>query len=317
VAATRVPFAWPAVAGCDAYWLRVSRDPELRYPYRPNYDVVLTENQYEVPFRGMFSPGETYYWRVRPRLANGLWGDWSDTWTFTWSGPTVPGGLKLEADGDGLTLHWSANPSGTQPVRYHVYGSNVKGFSIGTEATRALDPGPKPVFVESTETSLLVGGPEATGPLANLAYYRVVAIDEAGVESCPSDFVELPRPWVYTPPVTAATVGEGYAYHAKTIASLGDWQHRYDSPGDAFWEKESYRFILDEGPAWLTVDEETGRIHGTPPAGSAGAYPVSVRIETVFADEIPEDGTQAAAFIKPKEGMKGTAEHRFVLKVTG
>ena len=65
VHATYVPFSWPAVEGCDAYALRVSRDPEFKYPYRPNYDVVLTENKYEVPFAGMFSPGETYYWRVR------------------------------------------------------------------------------------------------------------------------------------------------------------------------------------------------------------------------------------------------------------
>ena len=140
--ATYVPFAWPSVAGCDAYWLRVSRSPALRYPYRPNYDVILPENRYEVPFRGMFSPGETYYWRVRPRLENGLWGDWSETWHFTWNGPTVPKPVLLHQDGeDRLVFRWQANPSGTRPVRYRVYGSNERGFSIGNAMIAGLQPG--------------------------------------------------------------------------------------------------------------------------------------------------------------------------------
>ncbi len=316
VASTFVPFAWPAVEGCDAYWLRVSRDPDFKYPYRPNYDVVLTENQYEVPFRGMFSPGDTYYWRVRPRLASGMWGDWSDTWSFTWSGPTVPKGLKLTQDGDTITLHWAANPSGSKPVRYRVYGSDEKGFSIGTEATRAMDPGPEPVAIELEATSVPVGGTTVAAPIANKAFYRVVAIDAAGVESCPSDFVELPRPWVYTAPVTTAKAGEAYDYTPKTITSLGDWQHRYDSPGDAFWEKESYRFTLTEGPEWLTVEEATGQLHGTPPTGSAGDVNVTVMVESFFPHEVNEDGVSAKAFIEATNANVKTGAHAFVLTVS-
>lgn len=132
VSATYVSFAWPAVDGCDAYALRVSRDPEMKYPYRPNYDVILPDNTYQVPFRGMFSPGETYYWRVRPRLENGCWGDWSPVWTFTWTGPMVPRDVTLDVEDEtAITLRWAANPSGVAPVRYRIYGSNEKGFSIG------------------------------------------------------------------------------------------------------------------------------------------------------------------------------------------
>ncbi|MCF6284426.1 MAG: Ig domain-containing protein [Candidatus Hydrogenedentes bacterium] len=316
VHATYVPFAWPAVAGCDAYWLRVSRDPDFKFPYRPNYDQVLPDNHYEVPFRGMFSPGETYYWRIRPRLANGLWGDWSDTWSFSWQGPTVPRGLALTQDSKAaLTLRWETNPSGNPPVRYRVYASNERGFSVGNDIIRAMAKGPAPLSVETTDTAMLVGGRTATGPLANLAYYRVVAIDADGVESCPSDYVELPRPFVYTAPVTTAKAGAAYQYQLKTVSSLGDWQHRYDSPGDAFWEKEGYRFDLVDGPAWLTLDSDTGLLQGTPPAGSAGAATVNIQVTTTFPNEVKKDGVQPAAFIESKAGMVGTYEHTFLLTV--
>ncbi len=315
VSATYVPFAWPSVDGCDAYWLRVSRDPGFKFPYRPNYDVVVSETSYEVPFRGMFSPGETYYWRVRPRLANGLWGNWSDTWSFTWSGPTVPKDVTLTTKDDRATFSWDANASGTTPVRYRVYGSDEKGFSIGDATIQAMAKGPVPVFEDVTTTSLLVGGPVADGPLANLAYYRVVAIDEQGVESCPSDYVEMPRPRVYTAPVTTAKVGEAYTYPLKTIASIGDWQHRYDSPGDAFWEKESYHYALLEGPSWLTIDEDTGLLHGTPPLGSAGEETVRVEVKTIFVDDVGETGISAQDFMAPKAELAGVGEHRFVVTV--
>jgi hypothetical protein len=317
VRSTFVPFAWPASEGCDAYWLRVSRDLDFKYPYRPNYDVVLTENRYEVPFRGMFSPGETYYWRVRPRLGNGLWGDWSDAWTFTWGGPTVPKGVAVAQEGDTFVLHWAANPSGATPVRYRVYGSNERGFSIGNEMIRSMGRGPVPNSMETVATSLIVGGKTASGPLANKAFYRVIAIDESGTESCPSDYVALPRPYVYTAPVTLAKAGEVYVYQLETISSLGDWQHRYESPGDAFWEKESYRFTLVEGPDWLGLDVNTGLLRGTPPAGSDGDQGVRVRVETVFADEVKPGAKSAKAFIEATTATAGVGEHSFVLKTTG
>lgn len=315
VHATYVPFAWPAVEGCDAYWLRVSRDPEFKYPYRPNYDVVLGETRYEVPFAGMFSPGETYYWRVRPRLANGMWGNWSETWSFTWNGPTVPQKLALDPKGDDkITLTWAPSTSGIKPVRYKIYGSNEKGFSVGGEAIQATHQGPPIVMEEVKRPKLVVGGRKAKGPLANLAYYRVVAVDKEGVESCPSDYVELPRPLVYSTPVTTAKVGNAYQYPIQAVTSMGDLQHRYDAPGDAYWEKESLRFEKVSGPDWLSVDERTGVVQGTPKEKASKAE-VVIRITTAYDDEVKPEATQAAVFIKAKEGMVKTAEHRFVVAV--
>jgi len=317
VHATYVPFSWPAVEGCDAYALRVSRDPEFKYPYRPNYDVVLTENKYEVPFAGMFSPGETYYWRVRPRLANGMWGAWGETWSFTWSGPTVPKDLALDQKGeDKITLTWAPNTSGIKPVRYKVYGSNEKGFSIGSEAIQAMHQGPPMVVEETKRPKLIVGGRKAKGPLANLAYYRVVAVDKEGVESCPSDYIELPRPLVFSTPVTRAKAGEVFQYPIQAVTSMGDLQRRYEEPGDGWWEKESLRFEKVAGPDWLSVDERTGLVQGTP-TEKAPKTEVVIRITTAFDDEVGPEAKEASAFIAAKEKMVQSTEHRFTVTVKG
>jgi hypothetical protein len=168
--------------------------------------------------------------------------------------------------------------------------------------------------VETKRPKLVVGGRKADGPLANLAYYRVVAVDKEGVESGPSDYVELPRPLVYITPVTKATVGEAFQYPIQTVTSMGDLQHRYDAPGDAYWEKESLRFEKVSGPEWLSVDERTGLVQGTP-IEKAPKAEVVIRITTAFDDEVKPEATQAAAFIKAKEGMVKSAEHRFVVTV--
>ena len=160
----------------------------------------------------------------------------------------------------------------------------------------------------------MVGGRKAKGALANLAYYRVVAVDKQGVESCPSDYVELPRPLVISTPVTKAKVGEAFQYAIQAVTSMGDLQRRYDEPGDAYWEKESLRFEKVSGPEWLSVDERTGVVQGTPKE-KAPKTEVVIRITTACDDEVKPDAKQAVAFIKAKEGMVKTVEHRFSVAV--
>jgi hypothetical protein len=223
--------------------------------------------------------------------------------------------LALEhKSNDKVTLTWAPNATGIKPARYKVYGSNEKGFSIGGEAIHALHQGPPIVMEEVKRPKLVVGGRKARGPLANLAYYRVVALDKDGVESVPSDYVELPRPFVFSTPLEKADVGQPYRYPIEAVTSHGDLQHRYDAPGEAYWEKESLRFEKVAGPDWLNVDERTGVVSGTPTA-KAPKTEVVIRITTVFDDEVKPEATQAAAFIKAKEKMVKSAEHRFGVTV--
>jgi hypothetical protein len=57
-------------------------------------------------------------------------------------------------------------------------------------------------------------------------------------------------------PATAAT--EGQAYQFQPSASDADQQ--------------TLQFAITNRPSWASFDKNTGRLHGTPPAGSAGSY---------------------------------------------
>ncbi|MCP4641581.1 MAG: hypothetical protein GY851_14150 [bacterium] len=320
IAQTYVPFEWPAVEGCDAYHIRVSRRDDLAYPYRVNYDVIIPSNEYLVPKRGMFNPGETYYWRVRPRLACGVWGGWSPVWTFQWQGPMVPRNVVCVPEGDSLVLTWEPNPNGTRPARYDVYASDERGFSVhkGPQEFVKLGEVPSNFGTSTTDTSLTVVSSDATESWLNKAYYRVVAVDGDGIESCPSDFAELPRPYVFTRPVTEARAGRLYKYRMDTIRTIGDLQSRYIPPGHSYWEREAYAFTLEEGPEWLSLDADTGLLRGKPGDKDTGVHPVVVKVTTSYPDEVPPDSKSGKHFQHRRENAANRAHvHAFELAVSG
>ncbi len=281
VKSTTIKFTWPAVEGCDLYQLRVSRDPELRYAYRPDFDVAVAQPEYEAPVSGLFNPGETYYWHVRARLANGLWSAWSPAWTFLWDGPAPPVDVQVKPEDGGLVLTWAKNSVGAAPVRFDVYGSDVEGFTPSRES-RSL-----PVigsvsgsFLGSTDgTTLRVAGPELTHENANRAFYRIVAVDANGTESGPSEAAALPRPFVYTQALTRARAGHRYVCLMRTISSLGRLQASGDS-GALITNKDTWRFVLVKGPRWLRLDAENGLLRGEPDESNRG----SSQVELVIRD---------------------------------
>jgi hypothetical protein len=109
-------------------------------------------------------------------------------------------------------------------------------------------------------------GPEVDRPAANKVYYRVVAVDERGKRSGPSDYATAPRPAVYTRPVTTATVGAPYRYQVRATRSLGDLSARMRGQDQVsgYFDIEAPRFTLQQGPSWLTIDPATGVLSGTP-----------------------------------------------------
>ncbi|MEA3365721.1 MAG: hypothetical protein U9Q79_08790, partial [Candidatus Hydrogenedentes bacterium] len=318
IAETFVTFKWPPVEGCDAYWIRVSRREDCAYPYRPNCDVIIPSSEYVVPRRGMFNPGETYYWRVRPRSAAGVWGAWSPTWQFTWKGPMVPRNPHFLVAGQTITFAWEPNPNGERPVKYEVYGSDERGFTARAETHEVLGRGAVPSnFVGvTTDTRMLVVSPDANGANMNRAYYRVAAVDAEGVASCASDLVELPRPFVYSRPVTEARVGSEYIYEIKTLRSLGDLQSRYTDPQKAFREAEAYAFTLEKGPNWLECDPSTGILRGIPSGKDVGEEEIVVTISARYPDEVSEEDDPHGYFQsrrkKPQYRVAGS--HRFILR---
>ncbi len=286
-----VRFSWPAVPGAKWYHLQVSRRPDFAYPYRTSFDVVIPTTHWEVPFTGLFSPDTVYYWRLRCRDRWGVWGRWSEPWTFTWHGPCVPVGLGYEQHGRTLVLHWQPNPKGQRPVRYEVYGSDEKGFSVHKQRHTVPGRGEVPgnFFAETTETSLVVVSDRLNAENANRVYYRVVAVDAHGTRSGCSDFVELPHPFLYSQPVTQARVGQPYRYQLESLRSLGDYQCRPDPQAKPkrqyayrYWDVERNEFRLVEGPNWLKLDRQTGLLSGTPRPEHAGRWLVVVEVRNQF-----------------------------------
>jgi hypothetical protein len=305
VEGTQFTFKWqePAESGSQKiadYHFQLSNFSDLRWPLSSNFDKLISHTaskgspEYKIPYVGLLNPGQEYYWRVRARNDAGVWSAWSPIWRFTPQGPGVPRNLRLKVDrvARTVTLSWSPNPKGRQPARYKVYGSNEKGFSISdneyevlTESiqvtgARKVEKSPSNLVTETDKTQLVIAGPDLKLPNANKAHYRVVAIDEKGIESGPSDQAFVQRPFIHTLPPTSATVGQRYRYQVAATSSLGDLRCRSFSPQHSysarFWDKDDLRFELLAAPKWLSIDAKTGLITGTPTDKDVGKTTVKV-----------------------------------------
>src|SRR5262249_22315758 len=142
------------------------------------------------------------------------------------------------------------------------YQRNV-GISKGVPAQA-----PANFVAETTGMSLLVIGPGVDLANANKAFYRVVAVDEKGMRSGPSDYAATPRPLIYSRPTLTAKVGKEFRYEPAVIHSLGDLRLRVVDGKEvaSFWDIEKPRFALVKGPSWMRMDESTGVLHGVPDA---------------------------------------------------
>ena len=214
------------------------------------------------PFTGMFAPDRSYYWRVRVQDRNGVWFAWSPVWEFTWQGPCIPIHLKSRQKEDEIILTWEPNPRGELPVRYKVYGSNIKGFSIHDtpHIVQTLgEIGPNLVG-EFTDTNCVIVSPEPDKPDMNKTFYRVVTKDEHGTESGCSDYLELPHPLLVNTPSITTERGKPFRFKATSLFSMGDLQYRREEPNHGFWDKEELHFELLSGQEWLRIDrdEKTG-----------------------------------------------------------
>lgn len=284
VAESILKYAWEPVAGAARYHLQVSRREDFAWPYRTSLDVMVPTVSYVVPFTGIYSPDVTYYWRMRTQDRWGTWGRWSEPRRFTWQGPRVPVNVRLEMDGPIGTLRWNPNPLGARPVRYAVFGSDEKGFPAHRDPYNRYTIGEVPgnFIAETDRTSMVVISPEANHENMNRVFYRVVAIDAAGTESGNSDYAEAPHPFIFSEPVSRATAGERYQYQVQSLRSLGDAQHRYEAPGDRFWDIEKNIFALEDGPQWLSIDTESGLLSGTPSEADIGSARVQIAVTNQF-----------------------------------
>lgn len=134
-----------------------------------------------------------------------------------------------------------------------------------------------------SDTSLRVVGPELDPPNTNRAYYRVVAVDDTGYCSGPSDYVEVPRPFIVTPARQEAKLGQPYHHKLRVIRSIGDLRCRRSdrsSYNAAFWDREVHTFTPVNMPPGLSLDAKAGIIKGT--LQKTGTFDVAVDVSDQF-----------------------------------
>jgi hypothetical protein len=266
----------------------------MRWPLSPNFWRLTSKTgdrgraQFALPRSGLLTHGRTYYWRVRAQDASGVWGPWSKTFRFTAQGPGQPVEVTMDYDraANTGTLRWKPNPIGRRAVRYRIYGSNERGFTVSDEPYKVFvgqsrdaglsSPFPGNFIAETDQTRLVVLGTGAPTADSSRAFYRVVAVDENGKRSGASDFVAAPRPVMHGPTVIPAKAGQRLSYQVPCTRSIGDLRAYMEGGKQVwrFWNIESPRFALEGAPDWLTIDPETGTLAGAPPA--PGKYEVTV-----------------------------------------
>jgi hypothetical protein len=298
---TEIVFQWRPASDPDGnaiadYHFELSGRADMKWPLSMSFSKLISRTadagqaRYALPSPGLLNPDTAYFWHVRAQDDKGVWGPWSSTWSFTPRGPAPPRDVRLEFDREhnqGI-LRWAANPLGRKPAAYRVYASDEKGFSVSdrpykvTVGVSEKIPSEFPAnFVVETSATELVVGPHVKHQGANKAFYRVIAVDAAGNRSGPSDYAACPRPVIVSAPVTRATNGVAYRYPIAVIRSLGDLRTRVVNGKETmnFWDAERLRFTIQRGPRWLTIDQSTGLLSGTPDRSGKTEVAVSVTLE--------------------------------------
>jgi hypothetical protein len=336
---TDIVFQWTAPADPDDdkiadYHFELSDRPDMKWPLSPNFSKLISltadrdKAQYTLSAPGLLTPDKPHYWRVCAKDAKGVWGPWGHIWSFTPRGPAAPVDVALDFDprrSQGI-LRWTANPVGSRPVKYRVYGSDEKGFTASDEAytvnvgvsQELAKTFPGNFVAETTATELPVIGVGLEFPNANRAFYRIIAVDECGDRSGPSDYASAPRPVIVSRPVNGAKVGNAYHYQLAAIRSLGDLRARMVNGNErmSFWDIEKPRFSLKQGPVWLKLDAGSGLLTGTPDV----AGKVEVVVEATVDREVPlldeEQWTYGREVVTSVATQHvGSATQRFVIDV--
>ena len=304
---TDIVFRWqpaPDPGGITDYEFMLSRYADMRWPLSTNFYRLISltrdrgKSQYALRCAGLVTSGTTYYWRVRAKDAEGVWGPWSQTWNFTAEGSAYPLDVTVDyaAAAHRGVLKWKPNPAGRPAMKYRVYGSDEQGFTMSDAPYTVVVGASKEVpsqfpanfIAETTATELPILGPGA-GPAAK-AFYRVVAVDAEGKRSGPSDFASAPRPVIYTVPTATARVGEAYRYDVQAVRSIGELKEEAHGGNDvaSYWEVEHPAYVLVKGPAWLKIDATTGLLSGTPDAAGQADVVVSATTDLQVREMDPD-----------------------------
>lgn len=292
---TLFAFEWHPPAGGAAasdYEFQLSEYGDMRWVLSPNFHKLISHtadrgtSSYELPYLGLLNPGQTYYWRVRARSREGVWGPWSKVFSFVAQAPAVPveSAAQFDKDTRSATLSWKPGEGGTRPVRYRVYGSAERGFTASDTAyvyhagLEGIKQSPPNLLFETEGSRTGCKVPvEFWRP-----FYRVAAVDSKGRESGPSAMAELAHPLILTGSLPQGSTSSYYQARIELSASMGHLVSA-DENGKAyqmrFRDGDDLDFELTGAPEALAISRESGVIAGYLPAGSAGEYEILVTVK--------------------------------------
>jgi hypothetical protein len=278
-------FTWePAAADpaypVDQYEFYLSGRPDLAWPLLTSMQHVINgaTNSFSLPTPDALVDGRTYHWRVRARNTEGLWGDWTDAWTFTARGPGQPRNLTAHvnvSEGTAI-LTWEPPATGRPAVAYEVYGDTQHGFTplrrpkkqCSTSCDSWSRTFPTNLLATTTELSIDVTN-------RNEAHYRVCAIDADGNRSVPTQYVRIHTPMLAprTPP--PANLYEPFEFTVNCTRKGGNYVFTLGQ-GMILQGGDTLSFELLNAPSWMSIDYESGEITGVP--SEVGQFEYTVRV---------------------------------------
>jgi len=315
-ATSRVQLCWNPAGLATDYHVRLGTDQNVDIALSPVFDKLVSKTAsagqcfWTVPEEGLLNPDTDYYWKVRARSAQGVWGPWSRTAHLLVRAPGIPLQVRLEMDWSERcgVLGWQPNPQGNEPVTYEIHGSDERGFSarrcdyeiyLGNQGGRERQTVPGNI-VTVVDADVSAGGDSTSNDPEHMVigaqvdlrmqhpFYRVVAVDAEGVRSGPSDLVEAPHPFVTTPLPRQIPANEATTIQLHSLRSRGDLRAESDGPHryhQAFRDGDQLEFLLDEGPDWVHLDITTGVLTMRPPAqGALGNHTVTLRMRSNQGD---------------------------------
>ena len=106
---TDFAFEWAPAVDPDGdavvdYHFELSDQPDLRWPLSMSFAKLTSRTadggraRYTLPGPGLLNPDCRYYWRVRAQDSKGVWGPWSEIWSFVARGPAPPRDVTVQFD---------------------------------------------------------------------------------------------------------------------------------------------------------------------------------------------------------------------------
>jgi hypothetical protein len=285
---TQVDFRWKpgsSIAAAD-YEFNLSEFPDMRWPLSPNFHKLISRTaergtaSFKLPYVGLLNPGQTYYWQVRARSEQGVWGPWSKVYSFKAEAPAVPVDVKADFDTSNRTVHltWQRGAKGTKPVKYLIYGSKEMGFTAHNHAYKYFDGGEG---IQEFPANLLLETKNATTSIQIpnrlwRPFYRVVAVDGKGRVSGPSAQGRMLRPLIATTKLPEANRNRFYKAQVASSASIGDLTST-DNYQMKFREGADLAYNLTGAPEGLSISKD-GVMSGFIGSGAKSKYDLTIQV---------------------------------------